>query len=139
MRVIVTAALLTALAVGAADARPNACTRRGLTGAALSKCELDTYIKRPGCVVATSYGNHDGQLGARTSNGGRLDSHTVTVAHRSRPLGSFVTLNYRGRTVQAKVTDRGPVKSYGADIDLGPAAGRALGVEGDSACIGVSW
>lgn len=136
MRAAIVCLVLVVLATQA-DGRPNACTRKGLTGAALSRCELNTYIKRPGCTVATSYGNRDGLLGKPVSAGGVLDRHTATIAHRTLPLGSTVTLSYRGRTVVAKVTDRGPVKAYGADVDLGPAAGRALGIEGESACIDV--
>ena len=65
------------------------------------------------------------------SNGGRLDRTTLTVAHLTRPLGSRVTLRHGSRSVTVTITDRGPYRSV-ADYDLSPAAGRALGFEGES-------
>src|SRR5690348_764310 len=95
MREIVSVLLTLSLVCFAAtvEARPNACTRQGLRGIPLMNCELLTYIHPPaGCVRATSYGNHDGHLGKPVSAGGVLDSHRATVAHKTKPLGSFVTL-----------------------------------------------
>ena len=60
-------------------------------------------------------------VGLRTASGERLDAVHATAAHRSLPLHSLVRVtNLRnGRSVIAKITDRGPV-SRSLLIDVSP-------------------
>lgn len=128
--------ILVILAVAAfaapAGAR-NVCREQlHLSGNALKNCSIAHYVPRPsGCKWATSYGNGDGLLGQPTSDGGKLDRTTATAAHLTKPLGSRVTLTHGQRSVTVTITDRGPFHSV-AEYDLSPAAGRALGFEGNS-------
>jgi rare lipoprotein A len=66
-------------------------------------------------------------LGLRTASGDRLDSVHATAAHRSLPLHSLVRVtNLRnGRSIIAKITDRGPV-SRSLLIDLSPRCAEEL-------------
>lgn len=76
-------------------------------------------------AVASWYG--PGLFGRRTACGGRLESKTVGVAHKTLPCGTRVELYYRGRTLTVPVIDRGPFVA-GRDWDLTQAAARRLGV-----------
>lgn len=93
-------------------------------------------------VVASSYGIGDGFLGGHLACGGRLDTKTLVVAHKSLPCGTKVQLRFSrsgtyygpgcthsgGRTtcvVTATVRDRGPYVR-GRTFDLGPAVSHAL-------------
>jgi len=51
----------------------------------------------------------------------------MTCAHRTRPMGSIVTVSYHGRSIQCRVSDRGPF-IRGRIIDLSMSAARALGM-----------
>jgi rare lipoprotein A len=51
----------------------------------------------------------------------------MTCAHRTRPMGSMVTVSYRGRSIRCRVNDRGPFIK-GRVIDVSVAAARALGM-----------
>lgn len=66
-------------------------------------------------------------IGMRTASGDRLDAVRATAAHRSLPLHSLVRVtNLRnGRSVIAKITDRGPV-SRSLLIDLSPRCAEEL-------------
>ena len=55
---------------------------------------------------ASYYG--PGLYGSSTACGGTLTPSTVGVANKSLPCGTKVTFRYRGRTVKARVIDRGP-------------------------------
>lgn len=84
--------------------------------------------------IASQYGVGDGYHGKRTASGAIFNTYATspyTVAHKSRPLGSWVTVtNLRnGRSLRARVTDRGPFKA-GRCIDLGRAGADALGMGG---------
>jgi len=70
-------------------------------------------------------------VGRRTASGDRLDAVHVTAAHRSLPLLSLVRVtNLRnGRSVIAKITDRGPV-SRRLLIDMSPRAAAELDMVG---------
>jgi len=59
--------------------------------------------------------------------GGRAHRGEMTCAHRTRPLGSMVTVTYRGHSVQCRINDRGPF-IQGRVIDLSLGAARALGM-----------
>ena len=68
----------------------------------------------------------------RTANGERFDMYSLTAAHRTLPLNSYVRVTRlaNGRSVVVRINDRGP---YFADriIDLSARAARDLGMEED--------
>src|ERR1700759_2734399 len=51
----------------------------------------------------------------------------MTCAHRTRPMGSILTVSAGGRTIQCRVNDRGPF-IRGRVVDLSVPAARALGM-----------
>lgn len=51
----------------------------------------------------------------------------MTCAHRTRPFGSMVTVRHESRSIQCRVSDRGPFVR-GRVIDLSVNAARALGM-----------
>jgi rare lipoprotein A (peptidoglycan hydrolase) len=78
---------------------------------------------------ATWYG--PGLYGNTTACGQTLRPRTIGVAHRSLPCGTPVRFVYRGRSLVARVIDRGPY-SPGHDWDLTNGARLALGFEGSN-------
>lgn len=82
--------------------------------------------------MVTLYGNGDGHVGKRVACGGVLDTKRPTVAHRTLPCGTRLSLSNprNGRSVVATVTDRGPYTN--AKLDLGPAVTAALGLNTSS-------
>jgi rare lipoprotein A len=60
-----------------------------------------------------------------------MNSGDMTAAHRTLPFGTKVTVvnHNNGRSAVVRINDRGPFVR-GRVIDLSPAAGRALGVDG---------
>jgi rare lipoprotein A len=81
-------------------------------------------------AVASRYDLYGGALAC----GGHLGYESLVVAHRSLPCGSHVTIHYRGRTVEARVMDRGPFVG-GREFDLAGAVARRLGFNG----VGTIW
>jgi rare lipoprotein A len=78
-------------------------------------------------VAASWYGSqHQGKLMA---NGQPFNMYADTVAHKTLPLGTRLTLTNpkTGAAVKVKVTDRGPYVS-GRSLDLSYNAARKLGV-----------
>jgi rare lipoprotein A (peptidoglycan hydrolase) len=75
--------------------------------------------------TATYYGGSDGLCGSRTASGAKFNCGAMTAAHRTLPFGTLLTVQSRGRSIQVRVTDRGPFT--GAFLDLSPAAASALG------------
>ena len=67
------------------------------------------------------------ESGLASYYGGRGHSGEMTCAHRTRPMGSMVTVSYRGRSIRCRVNDRGPFIK-GRVIDVSIAAARALGM-----------
>jgi rare lipoprotein A len=69
--------------------------------------------------------------GRRTANGERFDMNSLTCAHRSLPLGSWVRVTnlHNDKTVFLRVNDRGPVPES-LIVDLSYAAARKLGISG---------
>jgi len=65
------------------------------------------------------------ESGLASYYGGR--GHGMTCAHRTRPMGSMVTVRAGGRAIQCRVNDRGPFVR-GRVIDLSVPAARALGM-----------
>lgn len=78
--------------------------------------------------VASWYGEEMGP-NARAANGERFDPAAITIAHRKLPLGSFVEITSldTGRTIVARVTDRGPHRA-GRLIDMSRGAAQLLGM-----------
>jgi rare lipoprotein A len=76
---------------------------------------------------ATWYG--PGFYGHQTACGQTLRPGTIGVAHRSLPCGTAVKFIYHGRSVLARVIDRGPYAD-GVSWDLTNGAREALGFEG---------
>ncbi len=78
---------------------------------------------------ASWYGPHF--QGKKTANGEAFDMNSLTCAHRSLPLGSWVRVtNLKNRkTVFVRVNDRGPVPENRV-VDLSYAAARAVGLAG---------
>jgi len=54
-------------------------------------------------------------------------SGEMTCAHRTRPIGSMISVSYNGRTIRCRVNDRGPFIK-GRVIDVSTSAARALGM-----------
>jgi rare lipoprotein A len=71
----------------------------------------------------------------QTPRGEIMDAGKMTAAHRTLPFGTHVTPVNRGhgRSVVVRINDRGPFVR-GRMIDLSPAAGRALNIDG-LACV----
>lgn len=67
-----------------------------------------------------------GFMGGRTACGGTLSAGTLGVANKSLPCGSRVRFYYHGRSVTARVVDRGPFVA-GREWDLTPAVKARLG------------
>ncbi|HEY9844423.1 MAG: septal ring lytic transglycosylase RlpA family protein [Candidatus Sericytochromatia bacterium] len=57
-------------------------------------------------VTVSSYG--PGLYGNKTASGSQLTASTVGLAHKTLPLGTRVDVTVNGKTVSAKVIDRGP-------------------------------
>jgi rare lipoprotein A len=66
-------------------------------------------------------------LASYYSYGNRGRAGELTCAHRTRPFGSMVRVSYGGRSIDCRVTDRGPF-IRGRVIDLSVSAARALGM-----------
>ena len=69
--------------------------------------------------------------GRRTSSGEIYDMHSVTAAHKTLPLGTYVrvTNQRNGKSLDVRINDRGPFVS-GRIIDLSYAAAKTLDVVG---------
>jgi rare lipoprotein A len=68
------------------------------------------------------------QTGLASYYGAR--GHGMTCAHRTKPMGSVVTVRtHTGRSIQCVVNDRGPFVR-GRIIDVSVSAARALGMMG---------
>lgn len=70
--------------------------------------------------------------GEETSSGETFNTHAMTAAHRTLPLGTSaqVTNLDNGRSVTVRINDRGPYVR-GRVIDLSHAAARRLGMVKD--------
>ena len=78
-------------------------------------------------VAASWYGSH--HQGRLMANGQPFNMYADTVAHKSLPLGTRLTLTnpQNGNSVKVQVTDRGPYVA-GRSLDLSYGAARKLGV-----------
>ena len=89
---------------------------------------LILFVSTAHAETASVYGGRDGYCGSRTANGERVNCSTMTAAHRRLPFGARVRV-CRSRCVTVRINDRGPWVR-GRDIDLSPAAARAIGLSG---------
>jgi rare lipoprotein A len=69
------------------------------------------------------------ESGLASYYGGHGHRGEMTCAHRTRPLGSMVTVTHGGRSIQCRINDRGPF-IRGRVIDVSLSAARALGMMG---------
>lgn len=76
-------------------------------------------------MMASWYGSH--WTGRLTASGARFNHQALTCAHKTLPFGTVLRLEYQGRQVKVRVTDRGPYIK-GRDLDLSWAAAKALGM-----------
>ena len=89
-------------------------------------CVQVTSARAETCTASWYGGRHHGRL---TASGERFNQNAMTAAHRSRPFGSRVTVTLGDRSVNVRITDRGPFVR-GRCIDLSRAAARAIGMGG---------
>ena len=89
---------------------------------------LSWFVSTARAETASVYGGHDGYCGSRTANGERVNCSAMTAAHRRLPFGARVRVCH-GKCVTVRINDRGPWVR-GRDIDLSPAAARAIGLDG---------
>jgi rare lipoprotein A (peptidoglycan hydrolase) len=77
--------------------------------------------------LASWYG--PGFAGRRTASGEVFDPAQLTAAHRTLPFGTRVRVTHldNGRSVEVRITDRGPFKPDRI-IDLSRGAGEAIGM-----------
>jgi rare lipoprotein A len=66
-------------------------------------------------------------LASYYSYGNRGRPGEMTCAHRTRPFGSMIKVSYGDRSIDCRVTDRGPF-IRGRVIDLSLSAAQALGM-----------
>jgi rare lipoprotein A len=88
---------------------------------------LITISDNAHAATASIYGGRDGLCGRKTANGERLNCTALTAAHRKLAFGTLVRVCH-GRCVTVRINDRGPWVR-GRDIDLSPAAARAIGLQ----------
>lgn len=81
--------------------------------------------------TASQYGVGDGYHGRKTASGERFNTYALTAAHRTRAFGSHVTVTNlsNGRSVNVRITDRGPF-IRGRCVDLSRAAANQIGMGG---------
>jgi rare lipoprotein A len=93
---------------------------------------VPTSVMRYAGYDATGLASWYGEevAGNRTASGERFDPDGLTVAHRTLPLGSVVEITAlgSGRSILARVTDRGPGRRD-REIDLSRGAARLLGTD----------
>lgn len=82
--------------------------------------------------IASVYSTKDrDQNGTRTASGIRLDDRKPTMAHRTLPLRSYVTVTHGRRSLTVQITDRGPNKHVRRRcVDLSVAAAKQLACDG---------
>jgi rare lipoprotein A len=94
---------------------------------AMEEDELDLSLARE-VGIGSWYGPRF--QGRRTSSGERFNQHELTAAHRTLPFGSRVRVTNveNGRSVEVRITDRGP-RSPKRIIDISNAAATAIGLK----------
>ena len=109
-----------------ARARPVAIDRMAQAGGAM---DPDWGAMHPVGPMQFGKATWYGLVGDRTASGERLDTVSLTAAHRFLPLGSCakVTELDTGHSVIVTINDRGPF-TRGVIIDLSPRAADELGM-----------
>jgi rare lipoprotein A len=79
------------------------------------------------CVLSCIAFSAQAESGLASYYGGRGHAGEMTCAHRTRPIGSVVTVKYGGRSIRCQVNDRGPFVR-GRIVDVSLSAARALGM-----------
>lgn len=98
------------------------------------RAKVKRHSFEPETCKASQYGVGDGYNGRQAADGSIFDTYAnapYTVAHVERPFGSFVTITNleNGKSIRAKVTDRGPYY-HARCVDLGRAGANAIGMGG---------
>ncbi len=98
-------------------------------GESASPRVLRSESPRPSEAGLASWYGHP-YHGRKAANGERYDMDRLTAAHRSLPFGTRVRVHSlrSGKTVEVRITDRGPFVE-GRLIDLSRAAARVLGFQ----------
>lgn len=97
-----------------------------LFAVALSTCAgSPAYAFPERTMVASYYGSESGN---RTANGERFNPSGMTAAHRTLPFGTRLRVCYRGACVVVRISDRGPAKWTGRQLDLSKGAARTIGM-----------
>lgn len=122
-------ALLLASAAIALAATPAQAATGGASTLAASNAELGAGLAFGGMRIAGATWYGPGLYGRRTACGEILRPGTIGVAHRRLRCGTPVKFSYRGRSLVARVIDRGPY-TRGNVWDLTNGARRALGFRG---------
>jgi rare lipoprotein A len=110
------------VAAAAEDIHMSMC-RKSIFALALM---LFGFVGTADAEMASVYGGRGGYCGSRTANGERVNCSAMTAAHRRLPFGTRVRVCHK-RCVTVRINDRGPFVR-GRDIDLSPAAARAIGL-----------
>lgn len=80
--------------------------------------------------VASHYGHNDGFHGQLTANGEVFDQYSLSAAHKTLPLNTWIKVTNLDRitkpSVELKINDRGPFIK-GRDLDCSTAAAQKLG------------
>jgi rare lipoprotein A len=118
--------------IGATAARGH--TRRGVRDKLLASPNLSRNEADRSAETGPAFENSgvaSVYSGQQTASGETINSGEMTAAHRTLPFGTKVTVVNRvnGRSAVVRINDRGPF-IRGRVIDLSPAAGRELGVNG---------
>jgi rare lipoprotein A len=74
------------------------------------------------CQAGTASWYGDEVRGLAMANGEPFNPDLFTCASWSYPLGTVLRVCYQGKCVDVTVTDRGPAKRLGREIDLSRAA-----------------
>ncbi len=76
---------------------------------------VSTAVNAEEGIASVDYGRvtkfDGGNYHGRVAMGERYKAAALAVAHRTLPLRSYIEIHYRGRTVTAIVSDRGPCLS----------------------------
>lgn len=70
-----------------------------------------------------------GFYGHTMAGGGKLKPTSMVIAHRTLPFGTRIRVVWKGKSVVARVQDRGPYVA-GREMDLGPGVRWKLGFSG---------
>lgn len=89
------------------------------------------FVAAAETCTASQYGVGDGYHGKRTASGAIFNTYALTAAHKTRAFGSRATVTNlaNGRSVNVRITDRGPFVR-GRCIDLSRAGANAIGMGG---------